>query len=342
MSTPGGSCAGRPEVPDLKIAAYIGGVIGLTVLIALLVRSDYVAMLHTLGAAGWSLLWLTPYRIVFFLLYALGWLALLRPYDPNHRAGLGFLLWVTSVREAIDRLLPVASVGGGVVGIRLLRWRGIPTSGATASVVVEVVLTLAVSYIFTGLGLLLLTQLGTPGQSYRTLLVALLFALPVPVVTTILLRYGSVFGRLEKFIRPLIGADAFSNGAASLDHELQMSLSRGRTVVVAGMLQLAALASASFEVWFVLRLFGRPVDARSAIVLESLTQAMRHLAFFVPGGWGVQEAAFVIFGQTLGIGSETALALSMAKRLREVLCGLPCLLSWQLLEGWRLRWPKSV
>lgn len=63
---------------------------------------------------------------------------------------------------------------------------------------------------------------------------------------------------------------------------------------------------------------------------------MRHLAFVVPAGVGVQEAARVLFGHALGISSELALAVSMAKRMREVLCGLPALLSWQWMEGPRL------
>ena len=44
---------------------------------------------------------------------------------PQRRAGLGYLFWVTTVREGIDRLLPVASVGGGIAGVRLVGWRGI-------------------------------------------------------------------------------------------------------------------------------------------------------------------------------------------------------------------------
>jgi hypothetical protein len=116
-------------------------VLGLALLIALVVRSDFIGMLQVLGLAGWRLLWLIPYRALFFLLYAIGWFSLIRPYDPNRHAGLGYVLWVTSVREAIDRLLPVASVGGGVVGVRLLRWRGIAATPASATVIVEILLT---------------------------------------------------------------------------------------------------------------------------------------------------------------------------------------------------------
>ncbi|MGH8323303.1 MAG: lysylphosphatidylglycerol synthase domain-containing protein, partial [Steroidobacteraceae bacterium] len=160
-----------------------------------------------------------------------------------------------------------------------------------------------------------------------------------PVLSALLLRYGSVFGRIESFLRPMVGESALSEGAAALDHELRACLSRGWTLTFAGILQLVALLSASFEVWFTLRLFGHPVDARAAVMLESMTQAIRHLAFLVPAGLGVQEAGFVLFGHALGISGELALAVSMAKRLRETLCGVPALVSWQLAEASRLRSP---
>jgi putative membrane protein len=308
-------------------------------LLTLVIRADFTAMLHTLGLAGWLLLWLIPYRTLYFLLYAIGWLNLLRPYDPERRAGLGYLLWVTTVRDAIDRLLPVASIGGGVAGVRLLRWRGLAGAPVGASVIVEILLTLIVLYLFTALGLLLLLDLSVTGQEYRRLLLAFLFSLPVPVVTALLLRYGSVFERLQRFLRPLVGESALSSGAASLDRELRACLRRGWTLLVAGTLQFVALISGSFEIWFTLRLFGHPVSVSAALIMESMTQAMRHLAFFVPAGLGVQEAGLVLFGHALGVSSELALAVSMAKRLREVLCGLPSLLSWQWLEGRRLRRP---
>lgn len=329
----------RHRIPLIKLAAYIGGLAGLSVLIVLMVRSDFAAMWQTLRSAGWSLLWLPPYRMLFFLLYALGWRALLQPYDSQRKAGLGFLFWVTNVREGIDRLLPVASVGGGIAGVRLVGWRGIPAAGAAATVAAEIVLTMAALYVFTAVGLFLLSDLGASHETYRHVLIALVLSLPMPVVTGLLLRYGSVFERLEGFLRPMVGESSLSVGATALDRELRACLSRGRTLVYAGTLQLLAFFSASFEIWFALRLFGHPVDATAAIMLESMTQATRHLAFVVPAGLGVQEAVFVLFGHVLGISGELALAVSMAKRLREVICGVPALVSWQLLEASRIRSP---
>ena len=271
------------------------------------------------------------------MLYAIGWFGLLRPYDPQRRAGLGYIFWVTTVREAIDRLLPVASVGGGVVGVRLLRWRGLAAANVGATVIVEILLTLIVLYLFAALGVFLLIDYNEPGEQYHRIVLALLFALPVPVVTALLLRYGSIFRRLHSFLRPLVGAGALAGGAAALDRELRACLRRGGTLLFAGLLQCVAVISGSFEIWFALRIFGHPVDAKAALVLESMTQALRHVAFVVPAGLGVQEAGLVLFGYALGISGEMALAVSMAKRMREVLCGVPSLMSWQWLEGRRLQ-----
>jgi putative membrane protein len=320
----------------LRIAAYIGALLGLALLVTLFIRADVPATLQTFALGGWQVLWLVPYRLLFFVLYACGWLILLRPYDPQRRVKLGYVVWVTTVREAIDRLLPVASVGGGIAAVRLMRWRGLATAPVAASIIVEVVLTLIIAYLFTALGLLLLIDVSTAGQEYRRVVLAFLLSLPVPVATALLLRYGSVFERLLGLLRPLVGESALTEGAASLDQEVRCSLGRVRSLWLVGALQFAAFVSGSFEIWFALRLFGHPVGIQVALVLESMTQALRHLAFFIPAALGVQEGALVLFGQAFGISPELALAVSMAKRMREILCGLPSLLSWQWLEGRRL------
>jgi putative membrane protein len=311
----------------LRIALYVGALVGVALLVLLAVRVDLAAMVHVLTLAGWPLLWLLPFRVFYFLPYALGWGILLRGVEGASRAGLGYLFWVATVREAVDRLLPVASVGGGVIGVRLLRWRGLPVAQVGASIIVEILLTLFAMYLFFVMGVLLLFQGGESFHEHSRLLLALVATLPVPLGTAWLLRYGS------RFLIGLVGENSLSESVASLDRAIRASLRRHRALLVTGFLQFGGLLSGSFEIWFVLRLFGHPVDWRAAIVVESLTQAVRHIAFVIPAGLGVQEAALVVFGRTFGIDAELALAVSMAKRVREVLLGVVSLLSWQWMEG---------
>ena len=64
-----------------------------------------------------------PLPRLFFLLYAIGWLALL-PAECRRPRRARLLFWATAVRDAVDRLLPVASVGGSFVGVRMLAVAG--------------------------------------------------------------------------------------------------------------------------------------------------------------------------------------------------------------------------
>ena len=315
---------------------FVGGAVGVLLLIGLAVHTDLSAMLGALASGGWRLAWLLPYRGLFFALYAWGWLVLLQVANPAHRAPFSYLFWITSVREAVDRLLPVASVGGSFVGVRLMRWRGFDAATVGATIIGEIVLTLAVSYVFAAVGVVLLADIGAAQQDYRGVLTTLLLSLPVPLAAILLLRYGSIFGRLEKIIRKLSGISFSVGGAENLDHQVRLLLRNRASMALAGVLELFAVASGCFEIWLAMRLFGRPVSAAEAIILESMTVALRHVAFIVPAGIGVQELGLVVFGRILGIDSEFTLAVSMVKRARELLWGIPSLVSWQWVEGRRL------
>ena len=325
----------------MKLAAYLGGLLGIALLTALVVHSDVSGMLQTALRGGWQLLWLIPYRTVYFLFYAAGWYILLRPYDPPRRAGMGYLLWITTVREAIDRLLPVASVGGAVAGVRLLGWRGIPASSAAATVIIEILLTIIASWLFAVVGVALLMRFDAAAADYQRVILALLLSLPIPLVLAKLLGSGSLFGRLQSLIVRFAGVRVPPAGALALDSAVLSSLRRANSLTAAGALQFAALVSGSVEIWFALRLFGQPVGFAAALILESMIQAFRHVAFVVPASLGVQETVLVVFGHTLGVGAEAAIAVSLVKRLREVVYGMASLVSWQWMEGRRLRAPAQ-
>ena len=77
------------------------------------------------------------------------------------------------------------------------------------------------------------------------------------------------------------------------------------------------------EVWLALQFLGHPVDWVDALLLESLGQAIRGAAFAIPGSLGVQEGGYLLLAPLVGLPPEAALALSLAKRAREMLLGLP-------------------
>ncbi len=316
---------------SLRVTTRIAGAAGVALLAVLLMRSDLSGMLQTLQQSGWRTLWIVPYRLLFYLLFALGWRVLLRDAAPGRTPGVGFLLWAASAREAIDRLLPVASVGGTLAGVRMLRSRGVDIGAAGATVLAEILLNLFAICTFTAVGLLLLRNYGDAQAAVGRVLWALLFSIPVPVILIVALRRGSVFARLEGYLRPMIGIASMSQDAEAVDRQLRSTLTHGKPLFIAGLLQFLAILSGSAEIWFVMHLAGRPCTVQSAVMLESMTQALRHLAFAVPGAIGVQEAALLMFGALVGLDSGAALAISLAKRSREVLCALGSLLAWPII-----------
>jgi hypothetical protein len=99
--------------------------------------------------------------------------------------------------------------------------------------------------------------------------------------------------------------------------------------------ELAWLLGA-LETWIALRLMGMPVNAAAALILESLSQALRAAAFPVPSGLGIQEGGFIALGALFGIPPEAALALSFVKRVPDLAIGLPGFVAWYWLEFQRL------
>ena len=314
----------------MRTAVRIALFAGLALLIGLIVHEGG-SIVRPLMRAGWVLLWLVPLHVLPLLLDSRGWQALI-----ERRVPAGLLLWIATVREAVNRLLPVANIGGELVGIRLLTATGIEGVQAAASVTTETLLTLFSQYLFVALGVTCLLRLTHTVHSASGALIGLGASLPVIVLLGILLRYGSVFERLEKTAVRLLGEEtlSFLNGkSASLDAAIRRLIAQRLRLLQTLSWQLIGMISGTIETWLALRWLGHPVGFGAALALESLTQAARNFIFLVPAGLGVQEATLVGVGHLLGIDGDLALALSLAKRMREILFGTPALLSWYWIEG---------
>jgi putative membrane protein len=103
-------------------------------------------------------------------------------------------------------------------------------------------------------------------------------------------------------------------------------------------LSLAGWIVGTAEVWLALRFLGHPVDWVDALLLESIGQAIRGAAFAIPGSLGVQEGGYLLLAPLVGLPPEAALALSLVKRARELLLGVPGLLYMHFSErSWQRR-----
>jgi len=324
---------------SMKLFSYIAGLLGLAVAIALVAHQGWSEIATAIDRAGWPLLWLLPFHALPLLFDVIGWRALIAPRDPHRRATLPFLFWVAAVREGSNRLLPVANIGGEIIGIRLVKWRGIGGAAAAASIIMEVLLTLVNQYLFTALGIILLIELTSNISAFSTVISALAASLPLPIFLIILLRHGKVFSRLETFAEKMMGGRSKLTeliDGANLDLEIRAQYSRPLRLILACGWQFLGYLVGSFETWLALHLLGYPISIWDAIAIEAVTQALRHIIFVVPAGIGVQEGGLVMFGDIIGLPPEASIALSLVKRMREIGFGVPALISWQWAEARRL------
>lgn len=319
----------------MKWLQWAGFPVGVAILIALVLHEGVSGLVQAMDQAGFALLWLVPFHALPLLLDAYAWRLLL-----DKRASLPFLWWIATVREAVSRLLPVAGIGGEIVGIRLARWRVADASGVSASVIVEVLVTMAVQYAFSALGLVLIVASTHQADALRTIGLALLLSLPLPVIAVILMRRGGVFHAIERWAARLLGeANPLLRGidGKQLDADIDTLMSRAGLLLRAFLWQLSGYMLGALETYWALSLLGHPVSLGGALAIEALTQAVRHAAFFVPAGLGVQDAAVVLLAQMFGVDQQVALSLALVKRGREVLFGCAALVSWQVAEVVRRR-----
>jgi putative membrane protein len=320
--------APHPPAALVKTMVRIAFVVGLLVVVALVLREGVQSIASLLAQAGWGLLLLVPLHLPPLLLDVMGWRVLILG-----RTRVATLFLIACIREAVNRLLPVANIGGELVGIQLLTRQGIGGTTAASSVIIETLLNIVAQYLFLMLGVVCLLNVTGNVQALGGLLIALAGGLPVALLLIWSFRTGALFKILRKLAAGVFGSQASASSLldkmAGVDAAIrELTAAHGRLARAIAW-QLAGLIAGCAETWLALRWLGHPVSPAAALAIESLTMAARSFIFVAPAGLGVQEAGLIGIGHLLGISSDVAIALSLAKRMREIVFGLPALAAWQ-------------
>jgi putative membrane protein len=287
--------------------------------------------IHAIGfevlAAGWALAVIVPLHAAQLLLSAFAW----RVAMGEHRPSGGRIFRIRWIRESVNSLLPVAQLGGNIVGIRLLMHAGISGAIASAGTTLDLTVESLTQFLFILIGLFVLAMLDAD-TAWAPWLDGTLGVTAVGLGCFVVAQRIGIMRIVESLARRL--QRIFPS--LSLHDEL-MRLQRDRAALLrATMLHLCAWGLGVGETLLVLRAMGLPVGVAESTVIESLGMAARSAGFAVPGALGVQETGFILACGLFGIAPDEAIALSMVKRARELIVGLPGLVAWQWTEGRRL------
>lgn len=316
----------------MKRWIILGALLGLGAAIALIVTNNAASVAAMVGAQGWGILLITLFHFVPLILSAAA-LWVLGKGEGRPRAP--FFLGARILREAVNDLLPAAQVGGAAASARLLTQKGWAPTPTLGALFVDVTLESASQVVFVVLGVIVLIIDGrAPGIALPALVGAGLLA--AGVAGFLLLQQAGIIAFVARQIRKF-AADFASEGAAEeLEAKIRTLYRDPRALAASLSLHLVCWIVGTGEVWLILHFMGAPCSWAEAFILESLGTAIRSAAFMIPAGLGVQEGGYLLLGTALGFNPSVALALSLTKRVREILIGVPVLILWQLFEGRRI------
>lgn len=314
----------------LTVALWILGIVAVAALVA---WWDVRSVGEAIVSAGWGVALVIVVRMAVVAGAGLGWHAL---FPANLRPRLSTCVLIRFVREGVNTLLPLAGVGGDLIAARLFTFFNGAGTTAAASVIVDLMVQAGTQFVFALIGLAVLVALGGDETMVRIVAIGLTLATPALFGFYLVQRRGG--HRLVHGILSRLAGDRQWRALGAVDtlFERLRSFYADRAALIWGAgVHLAVWFIGVLEVWVALSFMGHPLSLAEALVIESLVQAVRSAAFTIPGGLGVQEGGLIALCAIFGVPAETALALSLIKRVADLVVGAPGLVAWQALEGRR-------
>jgi putative membrane protein len=302
--------------------------IGVLLFIGVLVSQGLPAVMATLAHAGWGLLLVAAFHLLPLVLDAFAICVLF--LGPVTRGRVRDALLARWAGESANSLMPAGQIGGPVLMVRHLAQRGMPMDDAAAAITVSTTLQTFAQIAFAIVGVTLLGAHASMSEhALRTSALAASAFLAVQVGGFFLVQRRGFFSKLTKVIRRFSVRRDWSGWvtqAAAIDLAIQRTYNRSGPVFASFLLSLIGWFVGTGEVYLIAQLLDTPVSWVDALLLESLGQAIRGAGFAIPGALGVQEGGYLLLAPLAGLQPDAALALSLAKRARELLLGLPGLL----------------
>ncbi|MDP9186128.1 MAG: flippase-like domain-containing protein [Verrucomicrobiota bacterium] len=325
------------KVPNrIRLTFYLLAFAGAALFTGLLIREGAPQVGKAVATAGWALVAVVAYHfLVPVFLDALAWWVL---FPKVERPRLRSVYWMRWIGESVSTLVPSAAVGGDILRARMAAISGSAVATAAGTVLVDLTLGVFTQAAFTLLGVVLLVNATGQKNFVGPTVIGTIVGVAAVCGFYFVQRLG-MFRFLARMIARLANSPEWQSlvqSGEALDETVRSLYARRRAVIACCGWTILSLVLNSGEILIALWALNLHATIVNAIILQSMALTIRSVAFPVPGGLGVQESGYVLVGNLLGIPGETAFALSLIGRVRELGFGIPGLIAWQLIEGRRL------
>jgi len=288
-----------------------------------------IAAALSVGWGGFAVL--AACQLVLFGILGLAWNVIMP------RGGLlRIMTWGRMVRDAAANCLPFALMGGILAGAQSVAASGVSWPLAFGSSVADVTAEFLGQIAFVALGLILLL-VRAPGSGLALPVGVALAAAVVVGASFVFLQLGT--DRVFRAIGSRIAGEWLAGVSARVDMlqtELTGFYRRSARLALGCAIHFVGWLGTGFVGWVAYRLLGADIDLASVLAIEALLQVLLTVAFLVPGAIGVQEAGYASIGAVFGLPPELSLGVSLLRRGRDLVLGIPILLIWQFTEARRV------
>jgi uncharacterized protein (TIRG00374 family) len=307
--------AHRPPAGVLEGAVLVTGSI---LLVALVHAIGGAALIANLRLVGWGIVLVVGQEVLAIVANTLGWWTAF----PAPRPALPFRRLVAArlAGDAINYVTPTASLGGELVRGRVLAGQAPRLDLATSIAVAKISQTVAqAAFVTLGMALTLATA---PLASW------LRIALGVVTTGMIVAAAGLVAAQRRGMFRALAGVvRVFDRRGRFAELEPRMRRLDAEIAAVhrapGRFLRsctwfFAGWALGALEVYLILWLLRMPASLALAVTIETLSQVIDAVLFFVPGKIGTQEGGKVLIFAALALDGAKGLSLGVLRRIREL------------------------
>jgi putative membrane protein len=319
----------------MKHVSYVLALLGVLIGVILVTYFGVGNVAISVGRIGWpEFALIVGWQFLLFLILGAAWDVIMPARDGRR---FWVPLWGRMVRDAAANCLPFSQVGGFIFGARACTILGVEWHTATASTVVDVTAEFLAQIAFAGVGLGILivrvpgSKIAGPVEAGIGLAVLACFAF-----VWLQKGVGTVFARLGA----RIAGNRFKDAKERMDvlqAELGLIYGRSGRLALGFFIHLIGWICTGVAGWIGYHALGVGIDFDDALAIEALLSAAAAVAFLVPVNAGLQEAGYAGLGAMFGVPPEVSLGVSLVRRGRDIVVGVPILLVWQYIEMRQLR-----
>lgn len=257
--------------------------------------------------------------------------------SKNSKLSLIWSFIIVWISQATGKFFPTGNITGEFVRIYLAVKKGLSTAEATSTVFIDLVIATFSLFLIATMSFIYFL-IGSNDHLLMKHIIYLSLSLLLIFISCVIFYFLIRKRVLRVLIKkmPSFFSYKISNqkifSIVRVDVALYQAIKKKNTLIKALIFRIFGWLGGAFEIYVFLWIIGYDPNIIDVVVIESFSGIIRAVAFFIPAGIGVQELAFIIVGDFVGLNSETSFSIALGRRVREILVGLPAIISWFLIK----------